>query len=579
MFTRRVSAITIVALLGSLLLAVPAQAIINDGGGGGGGGGSYPAVITLDDQTGDVQLINTQLGASVSLPGAEWTGHTFTGWWTAPEGGTKLVSPIVVMSSATYYAQWTLNSYTVTFEPGNGEGATSTTADYQSTISAPSQPSRPGYAFGGWFTSASGGTAVTFPYTVTGDATLYAQWISTSVTLTIDDQDGTSPDVITQPAAFAIWLGTPIREGYTFAGYWSAPTGGTSIPVPFGVYSDTTVYAHWTINSYTVTFEPGNGDASVSNVFNYGAAILEPTQPARANHQFDGWFTAAEGGTKVTFPYTLTGDVTLYAQWTINSYTVTFEPGNGDTASSETADYGTSIVAPTQPVLANHQFDGWFTAAEGGTQVTFPYTLTGDVTLYAQWTINTHTVTFEPGNGDAASSAGADYGSTVNAPTEPTRPNYTLAGWFTAADGGTQVTFPYTLTGDVTLYAQWTHTPASFSAPSQAAPGETITINAHGFQPGEAVEVWLLSTPVLLATVQADANGSVSTMVTIPSGTTPGSHHIELRGELSGTFASALTVTEALAGTGANIGSSALVAALLMFAGFALLVTRRRPRA
>jgi hypothetical protein len=80
---------------------------------------------------------------------------------------------------------------------------------------------------------------------------------------------------------------------------------------------------------------------------------------------------------------------------------------------------------------------------------------------------------------------------------------------------------------------------------------------------------------VQLTTTQADAGGTFSAQVTIPSGTAPGAHHLEVRAELSGTVSNALTVTEALAGNGANIAGSASTAALLMLAGMAVLVARR----
>ena len=278
---------------------------------------------------------------------ASWDGSTFTGWWTAPTGGTLLPTPIVVTGNATVYAQWTVNSYTVTFQPANGAASTTATADYETTISAPTQPTRANYAFAGWFTAPSDGTQVDFPYTVTGDASLYAHWTSTDITLTADPQNGTAPLATTQHSAFVIVLAQPLYAGHTFAGWWTAPTGGTVKPSQFNVDSTITVYAHWTLNSHTVTFEPGNGAAPTPTVAGYGTTIAAPTQPVRAHYTFTGWFTSASGGTKATFPYTVKSDATLFAQWAIDSHTVTFQPGNGDRdAASQTADYGTTIGAP-----------------------------------------------------------------------------------------------------------------------------------------------------------------------------------------------------------------------------------------
>ena len=787
MLVRRISAVMIAALLGGLLLAAPAQAlIVDDGGGGGGGGGPIPAAITFDDQHGDASVINTNVGSTVNPPDAAWAEHTFTGWFTAASGGTHVTFPYVVTGNSTLYAHWTLNSYTVTFQPGNGSAATTATANYQTTISAPAQPSRAHYAFAGWFTADSDGTQVDFPYTVTGDVSLYAQWTSTDITLTADAQNGTAPSVVTQPDAFVILLSQPLYAGHTFVGWWTAPTGGTVKPSPFGVTSTTTVYAHWTLNQYTVTFDATNGTAATNQVAAYGTTVTAPAAPLRSSYSFAGWYTAASGGTQVTFPYTVTGDVTvyahwlsntvtvtldlqngaasyvttvvrnedvtvgslaytghtfagwwttptggtqftfpykvtddvtLYAHWTLDSHTVTLEPGNGALATPIVAGYGTTIAAPQAPVRAHYDFDGWFTAASGGTEVAFPYPVEGDATLFAQWTISSQTVTLDPQNGDAttlvhanfdtivtaptdpsrphyvfmgwftdpadgqqiafpftangdltlyahwlvdkhvvifvpgngasATNIPADYGTAIAAPPVPSRDNFTFLGWFTAETGGTQLgfphtvtydewawghwsqdsfavtfdalngeaattftvpagssvpapqlptrvgysfggwivsssvgvaspTFPYTPEADTTLYAAWDRVPATFAAPDQVGAGDTIPVTGDSFLPGETVEIWLHSTPVKLATVVVGSDGTFATTVVIPSGTLAGTHHIEVRGSLSGTLSSPVTVTAVLASTGAEVEGPALLAALLMVGGFGIVIRRRR---
>ena len=93
-----------------------ASLIIDDGGGGGGGGGPIPAVITLDDQKGTTSVINTDVGSTVYPSAAECDGVHLHGLVDAPRGRHRVVPPIVVTGNATYYAQWTLNQYTVTFD-------------------------------------------------------------------------------------------------------------------------------------------------------------------------------------------------------------------------------------------------------------------------------------------------------------------------------------------------------------------------------------------------------------------------------------------------------------------------------
>ena len=163
---------------------------------------------------------------------------------------------------------------------------TTATASPGTTISAPAQPSRANYAFAGWFTADSDGTQVDFPYTVTGDVSLYAQWTSTDITFTADPQNGAAPYGTTQHSAFVIVPGEPLYAGHTFAGWWTAPTGGTLKPSQFDVDSTITVYAHWTLNSHTVTFEPGNGTAATDQVAGYGTAIPAPDAARREARLF-----------------------------------------------------------------------------------------------------------------------------------------------------------------------------------------------------------------------------------------------------------------------------------------------------
>ena len=173
----------------------------------------------------------------------------------------------------------------------------------------------------------------------------------------------------------------------------------------------------------------------------------------------------------MTFPYTVTGDATLFAQW------VDRQPHRHVPARQRRP-------PPRQPDRGLRHHDHRANAARphrlhvhrlvhrrrpAATRSRSRTPSPGTRRSYAQWTIDSHTVTFEPGNGDAATSISADYGTTVAAPAQPVRTGYTFAGWFTAATGGTEVTFPYTVTGDTSSYAQWTidATP-SRSSPSTA---------------------------------------------------------------------------------------------------------------
>lgn len=119
-----------------------------------------------------------------TLPTPTRTGYSFSGWYTAKTGGTKIVSSTMVGSSAgsTLYAHWKANQYTVTFDPNGGTvSTTSKTVTYGETYASLRvlpEPTYPGHTFDGWYTTKTDGTRVTEDTVVTAtkDHTLYARW-------------------------------------------------------------------------------------------------------------------------------------------------------------------------------------------------------------------------------------------------------------------------------------------------------------------------------------------------------------------------------------------------------------------
>ena len=120
-------------------------------------------------------------GTISSVPGTPGSrsGYTFSGWFTAEAGGTKITTSYVFDDDTTVYSQWTANKYTVTLRPSGGSvSPTTVTVTYDSTYGTLPTPTRQGYSFKGWYTSSSGGTKVDGDTKVTtaGNHILYAQW-------------------------------------------------------------------------------------------------------------------------------------------------------------------------------------------------------------------------------------------------------------------------------------------------------------------------------------------------------------------------------------------------------------------
>jgi len=225
----------------------------------------------------------------------------------------------------------------------------------------------------------------------------------------------------------------PSRTGYTFAGWYTAASGGNKISADSDVTitSNQTLYAHWNANVYTVTFNGNNGTMGSTTTKNvsYGSTYgnLSGIRATRTGYTFTGWYTAASGGTKVTSTTKVTQakDHTLYAHWKLGTYTVTLNAAGGQLTKSSilvtyTQKYGT-IPTPTK---LGYTFLGWYTAASGGTRVTRDtrVTQTKNHTLYAHWKADRITcpeLTYKCSN----TSKGSDYKLTYNGKCEVTCEN------------------------------------------------------------------------------------------------------------------------------------------------------------
>ena len=190
----------------------------------------------------------------------------------------------------------------------------------------------------------------------------------------------------------------PTRTGYTFLG-WSLSSTATSASYQPGgsikLTASATLYAVWRINTYTVSYNANGGSgAPASQTKTYGKALtLSATKPTRAGHTFLAWNTKADGsGASYAAggSYTANAAVTLYAQWQANAYAVTFDAQGGSvTPAGKSVTYGQPYGALPVPERPGYRFDGWFTAAAGGTQVTAEtvVAVTAAQTLYAHWTV------------------------------------------------------------------------------------------------------------------------------------------------------------------------------------------------
>lgn len=463
-------------------------------------GGTAPAAVTSN---GTIQLATA--GTLVR------SGYTFGGWNI---GGQTYAAGAnySLTADATATAIWTGDVYTVTYNSNTGTGAASRTSDTYTvgTSSAITLPTvgtlvKTGYTFMGWSTTAgtngAGGTAVVNPYTPQTSITLYAIWQVNTYTITYDRNYGTTT---TQTNDFQYGDTTALtyssgwtRTGYTLLG-WATSNSATTALSSYTVTSSTTLYAVWQINSYTITYNKNDGSGTTSNQsydYNTTNALTYDPSWTRTGYTFAGWATTNNAGSALT-SYTVTQSAILYAVWTPQTYTITYNINTADSGtpqrSSDSFTVGTTspIVLPTvgSMVKSGYTFLGWSesagTAGAGGTSVSDPYTPTATITLYAMWTTQPiHVVTFKPnfsGPADATQSST----TTTNLVANPfTRTGYTFQGWATSQANADAATVAYanqasySFSADITLYAIWQINSYVITFAKNDGSGTTATAN------------------------------------------------------------------------------------------------------
>ena len=445
----------------------------------------------------------TAYGAYGELAAASRTGYAFGGWFTEPDGGSRVAgTDTVPPEGLTLYAHWTANTYTVKF---NANGGTGTMEDQPMTYDTAAALranafSRTGYTFAGWATSAGGAVAYADGASVENLAseqdaavTLYAVWSANAYTVKFAANGGTGTmedQPMTYDTAAALRANAFARTGYTFAGWAISADGAIAYADGASVENlaseqdaAVTLYAVWTANAYTVKFDANGGTGTMADqpmTYDQSAA-LRANAFARTGYTFAGWATSASGakayadGASVENLASAQGaTVTLYAVWTANTYTVKFAVNGGTgTMADQTMTYDQSAALRANAFTrTGYTFTGWATSAGGavayadGASVKNLASAQGaTVTLYAVWTANTYTVKFAANGGTgtmADQTMTYDQSAALRA-NAFRRTGYTFTGWATSAsgakayaDGASVKNLASAQGATVTLYAVWT---------------------------------------------------------------------------------------------------------------------------
>ncbi len=320
-------------------------------------------------------------GTTVAEPVAVKTGYEFAGWADAAENGNAVAVEVTVLGSATYYAQWKAATYTATFKAypgafGNGETTETTEFTYGTAITEPANaPLRDGYTFDEW-TDADGKTPDDYGTAYAGDATFTAKWVAKYYDAKFYTDNTKAETHDTKNAQYNTSYNVPTdpeKTGYEFIGWYDCATdksaglpeagGLTQMPLNGAEY-----YAVWEVKEYNLVYRANNGAysgglPSMTYTVPFGTAKADmpapESAPVRTGYTFNGY--------SPELPETMPAEqYNLVAQWSKNSYDVTFNAGvgsfesTGNSTETATVPFEDYVYAPEEePVRAGYDFGGW----------------------------------------------------------------------------------------------------------------------------------------------------------------------------------------------------------------------------
>jgi uncharacterized repeat protein (TIGR02543 family) len=371
--------------------------------------------ITFDSDGGSVVAPMTQdFNTAITNPSNPTRdGYTFTGWDIS-------IPTLMPASNTTIKAVWSINSYTITFDSDGGSLVAPISQDFNTAITNPSNPTRDGYTFTGW--------DISIPMLMpASNTTIKALWSLNTYTITYNLDsgiNGNNPDTYTITSD-TINLLEASKVGYTFIGWFNQEVNGTKVDtISNGSFGNLSVFARFTINTYTITFDSNGGSVVSPMTQDFNTAITNPSNPTRDGYTFNTWDT--------TIPTIMpASNTTIKALWNLIDYVITYDLDSGVNGNNpNTYNIEDEVITLLSAIKVGFTFNGWY---REGSYTTLVTTINAnelkDITLYAKFTINTYTITFDSDGGSVVAPITQDFNSAITNPSNPTRDGYTFTGW------------------------------------------------------------------------------------------------------------------------------------------------------
>ena len=430
--------------------------------------GTY--VVRFKDDTAVLKIVNVKSGTPVSRPeNPTKKGYEFIGWYN-DDGQTEFDFNSYINSDTIILAKWKAKEYKITFNYNGGTSSTeSKNVLFGEVYGELPSTSKKGYTFEGWYTEESSGVVVTTDsvYKTDGNQTLYARWTPVRYTITYElDGGSASNPTVYDLTTNTFKLKNPTRAGYTFTGWTGTGLNKITkeVTIVKGTTGNLTFKANWEGAKYTITFNPNGGSVDKANKqVVYKGSYGDLPLPTRSGYSFDGWYTSASGGTKITSSSGFSGssNQTLYAHWTAVKYTITYNYNGGVAQNPAGYNSTTQTFKLNNPTRAGYTFTGW-TGSGLKTltkEVSISKGTSGNLSFTANWEIAKYTITFDANGGSVSTkNKSVAYNSKYGTLPSATKTAYSFAGWYSSKTGGNKIDQNTVLTvaSNHTLYAHWT---------------------------------------------------------------------------------------------------------------------------
>lgn len=222
-----------------------------------------------------------------------------------------------------------------------------------------------------------------------------------SITISFDSNGGSAVGTISYDKETSFKMPSdPKKEGFSFSGwYFDNETFSelfmTETLKNKKMDTDFTVYAKWTANKidipveqYRVTYDSNGGAEVIALDVVKGETVVTPAID-KVGYTFDGWYTSDDSGVTMNQKWSNTdivnSNITLYAKWLVNQYTISFDANQGTSISDITADYEAKISEPVAPERIGYLFSGWYTEEALSNRYIFNTMPLESITLFAKW--------------------------------------------------------------------------------------------------------------------------------------------------------------------------------------------------